>query len=229
MALIAWWKLDATSGTSVADSAGAYTGTASGGFTWHPTTGRIDGALEFNGTTAIVDFGTTAGLLGATRSYAWWTWCTSITGQHGLLSRINSTAPNDGFLIEQQDAALRVFINGGTPRLTAPGHFVAAQWIHTAVVMQSSVVTVYRNGISVGSGGFSGPTEPSISFYLGRQNTIAGRFFGGWLDDVRVYNHALTSAEITALAAPESPTPMAITVDAIPIIVVEIDLLRPAT
>jgi hypothetical protein len=45
--LVAWWKLDETTGATAYDSKGSNNGTVNGTATW--TTGKIGGALSFNG------------------------------------------------------------------------------------------------------------------------------------------------------------------------------------
>ena len=54
--LIAQWKLDDGSGTIATDSAGGHDGTLVGGPTW-VAEGKIDGALQFDGSDDYVDCG----------------------------------------------------------------------------------------------------------------------------------------------------------------------------
>ena len=55
--LIAYWKLDETEGMIAFDCEGDHPATVMGGPGWQPDGGRVNGALEFNGTTfAVADF-----------------------------------------------------------------------------------------------------------------------------------------------------------------------------
>jgi hypothetical protein len=48
--MIAHWKLDETEGSIAYDSIGSNNGTVNGDPNWQPITGKVDGALKFNGT-----------------------------------------------------------------------------------------------------------------------------------------------------------------------------------
>jgi hypothetical protein len=58
--LAAWWKLDETSGTSVADSSGIHKGLLQGDPIW--TTGEVGGAIELDGKDDFVDLGDSSDL-----------------------------------------------------------------------------------------------------------------------------------------------------------------------
>jgi hypothetical protein len=85
-----------------------------------------------------------------------------------------------------------------------------ARWIHLAAVVDvdANLVTLYKDG-SIGDQ----ETRPSdistgdSTLYLGRWN-MNGRLLNGDLDDVAIWNRALTANEIAALFA-ESPRPAA--------------------
>ncbi|CAG0969355.1 hypothetical protein ARNL5_01559, partial [Anaerolineae bacterium] len=89
-----------------------------------------------------------------------------------------------------------------------------SQWIHVALVYQNGTVTLYQNGVQV--------TQPITSYSPMRASTqplyLAHRYltneagaFKGSLDEVRLYNRALSSTEIQALTSlpdnPPTPTP----------------------
>jgi len=85
-----------------------------------------------------------------------------------------------------------------------------ARWIHLAAVVDvdANLVTLYKDG-SIGDQ----ETRPSdistgdSTLYLGRWN-MNGRLLSGDLDDLAIWNRALTANEIAALVA-ESPPPAA--------------------
>jgi hypothetical protein len=77
------------------------------------------------------------------------------------------------------------------------------QWLHLAVVKKSSTVQFYLNGVLVGSAEAGVTKDNSISLYLGAKsnaNPPNFRFFKGAMDDVRVYNRALSPDDIQAIA-----------------------------
>ena len=99
------------------------------------------------------------------------------------------------------------FINNGLELLTLCSsvgwnystYFVNSQnWFHYIVVKKGNLVTYYINGINLGSQTILTPLQPSNSIYFGSSspNTF---FFNGKIDDIGVWNLALTQQEITDL------------------------------
>jgi hypothetical protein len=94
-------------------------------------------------------------------------------------------------------------------------------WTHVAVVMDGALTTFYLNGQPSGAvnqdrGGAIDATGKDVC--LGREQydgaLPAGRwFFNGWLDDVRIYDEALSAADVHGLAlASAAPLVCALTV-----------------
>ena len=85
-----------------------------------------------------------------------------------------------------------------------------ARWLHLAAIVDvdANLVTLYKDG-SIGDQE-TRPSDVSMgdsTLYLGRWN-MYGRLFSGDLDDVAIWNRALTANEIAALVA-EAPPPAA--------------------
>ncbi|MHC1706374.1 MAG: LamG-like jellyroll fold domain-containing protein [Bacteroidales bacterium] len=76
-------------------------------------------------------------------------------------------------------------------------------WQHVAATFDGSVLTLYVNGAVSGSFGFAGTIYPSIG-YKARIGALAdtvwsmSRYFNGMIDEVRVWNRALSPMEITS-------------------------------
>ena len=204
--LIAWWKLDESSGTTAADSAGANTGTLVNGPVWRPTGGRINGALEFDGSDDRVDVGN-MDIVGSGLTIALWMkaddfdvndarFVSKATGvnegdHYWMVSTINGTA-----------LRFRLKAGGSTTTLaSSTGQISAGTWYHIAVTYDGSQMRIYKNGTQIASVAKTGTinTSSSVPAALGNQPQ-GGRAFDGLLDDVRIYNRALSQAEIQALA-----------------------------
>jgi hypothetical protein len=73
-------------------------------------------------------------------------------------------------------------------------------WTHLAATYDGRILRVYVNGTQVGSittsGGNLGTSTGALRI---GGNTIWGEFFNGTIDDVRIYNRALSAAEINNL------------------------------
>ncbi len=86
------------------------------------------------------------------------------------------------------------FYTGLTPINNLP------QWRHVVGTYDGSTMRVYVDGVEIGTGkAVSGILSPSSGdFVIGGQAT-SGKSYMGSIDDVRVYNRALNSGEISAL------------------------------
>jgi hypothetical protein len=85
---------------------------------------------------------------------------------------------------------------------------VANTWTHAAVVCNAGVFTVYKDGVSVAaSANFSvtamgNRTAPvNVGYRQGWRGRRGGGYFTGDVDEVRIYNRALSAAEVQAIYA----------------------------
>ena len=109
-----------------------------------------------------------------------------------MLSTINS----DGVKLR-----FRLKTNGVTNTLIAhSGNIATDVWIHVTATYNGSQMKLYKDGVLVGSMGKSGSlsTSNSVETCIGRNPDGYG-YFHGLMDDVRVYNYALSQIEIQKL------------------------------
>ena len=201
--LLSHWKLDESTGTIAADSAGANNGTLTGfNFTtnsgWVP--GKIGNGLRFDGVndSVILD----SSQINLTNNFALSLWLKP------------QDASSDGAFISVRShyevGGLRFFVSGNSLVLqgeTAAGWQAttfannAIQdgiWYHVAVVYDNSILRVYLNGAPQGSTnwGTDFVTNPADSSRIG---TEGGYYFKGVIDDVMLFERTLTSAQVQAL------------------------------
>jgi hypothetical protein len=74
------------------------------------------------------------------------------------------------------------------------------QWYQVVMLRNSGVTTFYVNGVLTPNSTTISPQAPT-TFKIGSENGI--RFFNGAIDDVRIYNRALSSNEVAQLYAIE--------------------------
>jgi hypothetical protein len=203
--LVAAYAFNEGSGTSVADASGhGLTGTISGA-TW-TTAGKYSNALSFNGSTNYVDFGNPALLqmTGSMTLSAWARAAANPSDDGQIVSRSGDysgwqlkTSPDTG----PHTFAIAVSING-TVLATRYSNTTRAlnTWYHVAGVYNASAQTldIYVNGV-LDNGVLTGTVPASqyttaLNVNVGRRP--AGYYFNGIIDDVRIYNRALTQAEI---------------------------------
>jgi beta-lactam-binding protein with PASTA domain len=209
---VAYWKLDETNGMVAFDSAGVHNGILRGNppATWLPLEGKMGGALSFDGIDDYVTCGTfnPSAATGKLTISLWAKWNGQPTGFQGLIAKREFWG--DGktmWCIEmaKDTGAVRFFressvVIGGAPVLPI------GQWAHVAVSFDGTTATMYINGDPTGSGPFSFPsyTEATVEFGAAQRDGLNA--FNGVLDDIRLYDQALSQKEIQTLAG-HSTTP----------------------
>jgi arabinan endo-1,5-alpha-L-arabinosidase len=207
-ALIGWWNFnDPTSSTTAADSAGSNTGTLTGGATI--SAGGITGnALNLTSPGAVVIPAALMSAIGA-------------DGGNGTVTMwIDPTSfPSYSTLFDTPSRDASMFINSSTvgyyglgetaggSTAYSPG-FTTNQWQNVAFVWQQGTgLTIYRDAVPVFSTTSVGNTF-SQAWTIGNNPSGGGSPFAGKIDDVRVYNSALTPAQVaTVFANPGVVTP----------------------
>jgi len=202
--LVGWWKLDAWGGTVASDSVGGHNGTLMGDPTWRPGDGKIGGALEFDGVGDYVEVAGYKGISGSNpRTVSAWVKVES-TGSTFSIVRWGTEEINGGLWSNVINAAgnLRAAVVGGS----VVGDTVINDntWHHVAIVLPDKEdvkvedILLYVDGeqestiISLGS--------QTIDTAVGMDVLISLDGSVGLLDDVRIYNYALSEGEIGAMA-----------------------------
>jgi outer membrane protein assembly factor BamB len=216
--LVAYWKMDETSGTNMNNSSGyftvpVYSATApTQKTTALPPVNFDDPAyLHFNGSTNSASTSQTAyDQFASTDSYtlAAWVNATNLTSANyqGVVTFSRDVSPYYGLWISPG--------NGGSPRWTnanpvtnSTGAVVTAGWHHVVLVQNGATnhQYVYVDGVDTTNGSFGAQNgNGSGHIYFG-WDSVANEYFTGDIDDVRLYNRALTGAEISTLAQGNQP------------------------
>ena len=70
-------------------------------------------------------------------------------------------------------------------------------WTHVASTFDGAVIRLYINGVQVASTAFSGTMVPSTgALRIGGNSLFVTEYFTGRIDEVRIYDRALSAAEI---------------------------------
>lgn len=105
------------------------------------------------------------------------------------------------FLTPSNGSYMRFAIkNGGSEQtINCPSKLTLSKWKHVAVTIGKDKTSIYVDGEEVASstGITIRPSDirPSLN-YLGRSQFAADPFLSAYLDDVRIYNYALTADEV---------------------------------
>ena len=216
--LIAHWALDEAEGDIAHDSAGENHGTLSGDPAWQPAGGKIDGALQFDG---IDDYVSTNFVLDpADHAFSVFAWIKGGSPDQIIISQADilagrSVKPGSVWLgVDPSDGKLMTLLgvaNAGSPIppppfLKSESVITDGEWHHIGVVITVSQSMHFRN-LYLDGARVAMDTESvdllssngGLNIGAGR-NLEAGTFFAGLIDDVRIYNAALTADEIETLA-----------------------------
>jgi hypothetical protein len=213
--LVARWKLDETgSATIAADSSGnACNGTLGNYSASGWTTGKIAGALNFNGVANVVTVGSPAALTNLTR-YTIAAWIKPRTFGEANLGRIlnkrnSGTAGWSLFLGGQGAAFFRQTFSVTEGAWSTPVNTIAlGTWQHVAVAYDGSLAAnrpaFYVNGKLVTTTVNTAPSgskssDAASALSIGNTTKLE-RTFDGAIDDVRIYNRILSASEIGGLA-----------------------------
>jgi chitodextrinase len=197
--LVAAYSFDATSGSALADSSGnANNGTVSGP-TW--STGHTGGALSFDGVNDWVTVADSASLdlttgmtleawVYPTAAATWRTVATKETAgnlEYGLFGNSDTGRPAGIMTI---GASATQQITRGTAGLAS------AAWTHLATTYDGTRLRLFANGSQVSSRAASGAIGTSSNPLRIGGNSIWSEWFSGKIDDLRIYNRALSAAEL---------------------------------
>ena len=203
--LVGYWKFDETSGATSTDSSGNGNNGTWVGTSNHWTTGKIGGAGQFSGSVDSV-WVTGASKLNITGPITFSVWINT-----------NSTYPsNYGMLFEGSDLNSYLTVSDGNINLSLSvggirytlnswiggGSGIPVNtWSYAAATWDGSTMKIYVNGVLRNSGGpYAGALSITTgSMAIGQYAGANTYYFNGLIDDARIYNRALSAAEIMAL------------------------------
>jgi hypothetical protein len=207
---LGWWKFNEGSGTTASDSGTGTldTATVSSG-NWVSAANGTNGtaARAFSGnSTTLINLGNPSKLsfTGQITLSAWVKPASNSASQYLIDHRTNTT--NDLFLMITSNGLYEVGVNNGS--IHGASYAVPAgdlnTWVHLVGTYDGSAWRLYRNGQLVNaSTDAQGAINPSGNWGIGGAATGNNnkRYFTGSIDDVRIYNAAISSAAAAGLMA----------------------------
>jgi len=197
LGLEGWWPLDEGTGVTTSDASGSgRTGALVGSAVWTAGMPGFGSALRFDGSTSYVTTGSNPALL-VTDSFTWSFWTNLdavqsnpnavIVGNRAGGSFVKFTPA--GFEYRPSDA-------GGSMSYTVP----RSRWVHLCVTKTGASFKYYADGVVVASASATS-NLPSIAFHIGGDSFFT-EITKGLVDEVRLYDRALSAVEVAALADP---------------------------
>ena len=199
--LVAAYGFDEGTGTTVSDRSGKGNNGVISSATW-TATGRFGKALAFNGTSSWVTVADSASLdltTGMTLE-AWVYPTTTMTGWRTVMMKEQPGA--DIYYLsantDMNQPATGVSIGGSIRQLDAGTTIPVNAWTHLTATYDGTTQRLYINGAQVASQAQTGSIAVSGSAMHIGGNSVWGEYFQGLIDEVRIYNRALSPAEIQA-------------------------------
>lgn len=215
--LVAHWPLDEWSGTVANDIAGDNIGFASNGVIFQSAGGQIAGAAEFDGVDTRIDIGPMNITSGEITMAAWVRADTFNVNDPRVIAKTNSSgdaahfwAMYFGTAAGNANVLARLKASTITDTVASTGTVTPGVWTHIAVTYDPDLaneISFYINGTLDSSLSHSagGALSSSTSMPVTIGNIWSGsgeqRPFDGLIDDIRVYDRALTAAEIAEIHA----------------------------
>ncbi len=208
--LVAYWMLDDGSGTTALDASGnGNAGVLVNGPTW--TAGIVRQALAFDGVDDHVRVEHAGALDAYPLTVAAWVRTGAKRGVQGIVNKYVANSYNGYQLFLNagtvcawyfRDAANAVY--DGTDCTLGAAGVNDGQWHHVAFVVDATGGRLYVDGAPRASRAWTGTAGPSTTLEPLRLGYYPGlargsHYFAGALDDVRLYNQALSADDIEAL------------------------------
>jgi hypothetical protein len=170
----------------------------------NPVAGKVGQGMSFDGTNDYVgipyssthSFGTNNFTLSA------WIKGSAFGSNNRILSNYRAEVDGRrGYIFSVNSGILTGYIGSGTPNLTSSTTLQAGTWYHVVMVREGDVARLYINGVTDGSpaAGMAAKNATSDGTLDISADTENSWFFNGSLDDVRIYNRALSATEVKQL------------------------------
>lgn len=191
-------------GGSVLDNSdNGFHGKVLGGVQWNEKS-RQGGGMDFDGSDGYIELPNRVADTEDFTFAAWVYWKGGAPWQR-VLDVGNGLARHMFLTPSQHSGVLQFTLHGsmGDQSLLSKAPLPSNEWTHVAVTLQGDAGKLYVNGQVVASGDHMklNPNELlATEAYLGKSRFAADPYFNGSLDEVRIYNVALTDSEIKKLA-----------------------------
>jgi hypothetical protein len=203
MGLVAAYSFDEDSGTTVTDVSGQGNHGTLTEATW-TTQGKFGAALAFNGTTSWVTVPDDPSLdLTTGMTLEAWVYPTvTLTGWRTVIQKEEPEGPDGVVYFLQANSDMNQPATGmsinGEEILYGRTSLVAGSWTHLAATYDGTWQRLYINGVEVAQQMQTGLIASSSGDLSIGGDSVWKQYFQGRIDEVRIYNRALSASEIQA-------------------------------
>ena len=196
--LVAAYPFDEGAGTTVFDVSGNGNNGTINGATW-TTSGRYGNALVFDGTSALVTVNNSCSLqLNAAMTLEAWVNPDTVNSAYcDVIYKGNDNYYLEGTTVDGGGVpGIGGTFGGSDVVLFGPATLALNTWTHLAATYDGTTARLYVNGTQVASQAQTGDIATSTNALQIGGDSIYNQFFQGAIDEVRIYNRALSAAEI---------------------------------
>ncbi|MEO7991468.1 MAG: FG-GAP-like repeat-containing protein [Chryseolinea sp.] len=180
--------------------------------------GTANSAYLFNGTSSYISIPNSSSLQSPTTKLTMNAWINmagySLVGQAfgPIFTKSNSTSTNFMYAFAIGTAGdVEAEINNFSNFASAPYTFCFNQWYMVTAVLDNTTAYLYVNGSLIGTQTFTTNIASDVlGLEIGRDSPGLMEIFNGKIDDIRIYNRALSDCEVAGLYTPASPPPVII-------------------
>jgi chitodextrinase len=197
--LVAAYSFGEGSGSSVVDASGNGNAGTVAGTTWSAS-GKFGNALSFNGTSARVTVADAASfhLTSGMTLEAWVNPAVVTSAWRDVIYK-----GDDNYYLEATSTTggrpvVGSIFDGSYGEALGPAVLGTGTWAHLAATYDGSTLRLYVNGTAVSSIAKSGSLRTSTNPLQIGGDSLYGQYFQGLIDEVRVYNVALSAPQIQA-------------------------------
>jgi hypothetical protein len=163
------------------------------------TTGKFGGAVSLSGSSSRVDLPALGTFYRSGLTYEAWVYKQSAKVDVAVVGSWTSGQSGAMIWVDHIAGRYRLALGGTFGNYLDSGRApVVGQWQHVAATYDGSVARFYVDGVQTASATFTGNVGDSNTWRIGAYGTSAGGFFDGRIDNVRIYDRALSASEIAA-------------------------------
>ncbi|TSC88001.1 MAG: hypothetical protein G01um10145_950 [Microgenomates group bacterium Gr01-1014_5] len=204
---VAYWKFDDATGTNAQDSSPNNLDGTTSGATWQTEDQCISGkCLYFDGTAGYVSVANSTTLQSATAlTMSAWFKSQDTTANRGIIRKDTTSGTRYLYGLVLNTTANKLtaqYNNGADFAVTSSGNVNDGLWHHAVMTISGTTLTLYIDGVSQGTSTITGTQgQPNGELDIGALPPYVGPiaregFLKGFIDEVKVYNFALTAAQV---------------------------------
>ena len=206
--LLGHWKLDDNAGNkTVADSSvNNNTGTSQQNTSVLSTTGKIDSALTFNGSSDYIDCGNGSSLQErSTLTVSAWINGSDYTKPYNMIICGDKKNLDFSWGLRVDNGVAKFFVRAGGYKVATGPSLSVGQWYYVVGVWDrnggANNLKIYVNGQLQGQSTVNADMDVStVNVCIGRINFPGiNQYFKGLIDDVKIFNKVLSEEEIETL------------------------------